>query len=84
MTAAAAAAARLKPSRSRIGAALRHMPMFRTRVNAIATTVVGGYFLYLSARVFSWSVVHAIWTLPPGAGTSICRAALSLMPSLAD
>ncbi len=75
MTAAAPTDARLTPSRYGFAGALRHAPMFRNRTNAIATVVVGGYLVYLAARVLGWAVVHAVWTLPPGAGASICRAA---------
>jgi len=49
--------------------------MFRDRSNAIATTVVGAGLAYLAFRGVSWAVVHAVWTLPPGADSSLCRAA---------
>ena len=48
---------------------------FESRTNAIATTVLGAGLAYLAFRFVSWAVVHAIWTLPQGASSSICRAA---------
>jgi general L-amino acid transport system permease protein len=50
-------------------------PMWRDRSNTIATVVLGGILLYLGFRFVSWAVVHAVWTLPPGADSSVCRAA---------
>jgi general L-amino acid transport system permease protein len=53
----------------------RRAPMLRDRTNVIATAVLGasiGYLVFLSAR---WAIVNAIWTLPPGAGSSVCRVA---------
>jgi len=41
-------------------AALRRLPMFRDRSNAIATTVVGAGLAYLAFRGVSWAVVHAV------------------------
>ena len=45
------------------------------RTNAIATLVLGGCLAYLAFRFVNWAVVNAIWTLPPDAGSSLCRAA---------
>ena len=49
--------------------------MFEGRTNVIATMVVGACLAYLATRVASWGVIHATWTLPPGAGSAACRAA---------
>jgi general L-amino acid transport system permease protein len=49
--------------------------MFRGRTNAVATTLLGVGLAYLALRFTGWAVVHAIWTLPEGAGSSVCRAA---------
>jgi general L-amino acid transport system permease protein len=49
--------------------------MFKDRANVIATMVVGACLAYLATRFVIWGVVHAIWTLPPGAGPAACRAA---------
>jgi general L-amino acid transport system permease protein len=49
--------------------------MFKDRANVIATTVVGACLAYLATRFVIWGVVHAIWTLPPGASPAACRAA---------
>jgi general L-amino acid transport system permease protein len=57
--------------------ALRRAPMFRDRPNAIATVVLGAGLAYFGFRFVSWAVVHAIWTLPQGASSSVCRAARS-------
>jgi general L-amino acid transport system permease protein len=54
---------------------LRRAPMFRDRTNVIVTTLLGASLAYLAFRFVSWAVVHAIWTLPPDAGSSLCRAA---------
>src|SRR6185503_14975076 len=55
--------------------ALRHRPMFRDRTNVIVTTALGAGLVYLAVRFASWAVLNAIWTLPQGAGSSLCRAA---------
>ena len=49
--------------------------MFKDRANVIATMVVGACLAYLATRLVIWGVVHAIWTLPPGASAAACRAA---------
>jgi general L-amino acid transport system permease protein len=49
--------------------------MFEDRANVIATIVVGACLAYLATRFVSWGVIHAIWTLPPGASVAACRAA---------
>ncbi len=49
--------------------------MFGDRTNAIATVVLGGGVAYLAFLFVSWALVNAIWTLPPDAGSSLCRAA---------
>lgn len=57
--------------------ALRRAPMVRDRTNAIATALLGGCLAYLAFRFVSWAMVNAIWTLPPGASSSLCREARS-------
>jgi general L-amino acid transport system permease protein len=57
--------------------ALRRAPMWQDRTNAIATLVLGGGLAYLAFRLVSWALVNAIWTLPPDAGSTLCRAARS-------
>jgi len=54
---------------------LRRAPMFRDRANVIATVVLGAGLAYPAFWLVRWAAVHAIWTLPPGAGSSLCRAA---------
>lgn len=58
------------------GAVDRPPPIVRGRANVIATIVVGAGLAYLAWRFLSWAVVHAVWTLPPGAGSSSCREAI--------
>jgi general L-amino acid transport system permease protein len=41
----------------------------------IVTAVLGVCFGYLAWRLVSWGAVHAIWALPPDAGSAVCRAA---------
>ena len=55
--------------------ALRRAPMWQDRTNAIATLVLGAGLAYLAFRFASWALVNAIWTLPPDADSSLCRAA---------
>jgi general L-amino acid transport system permease protein len=52
-------------------------PMRRDRRTVIATLALSGIVAYLGFKVVSWGVVHAIWTLPPGDESSVCRAARS-------
>jgi general L-amino acid transport system permease protein len=52
---------------------LRRLPMFRDRANVIATGGLAVLLTYLAVRFVNWAVVHAIWTLPEGAGASLCR-----------
>jgi general L-amino acid transport system permease protein len=59
----------------RLGRVVRRAPMFQTRANAIATAVLGGGLVYFAFRFVSWAVVHAVWTLPDGASSAVCRAA---------
>jgi general L-amino acid transport system permease protein len=56
-------------------AALRRAPMLRDRTNVIATIVLGLCAGYVAFRLVSWGALHAIWTLPSGQGSAICRAA---------
>jgi general L-amino acid transport system permease protein len=44
-------------------------------VNAIVTVLLGACCLYAGAAFLRWAVVHAVWTLPPGGDSSLCRAA---------
>ena len=55
--------------------ALRRAPMFRDRTNVIATSALGACLAYFAFRFVRWTVVNAIWTLPQGAGSSLCRVA---------
>jgi general L-amino acid transport system permease protein len=48
--------------------------MPQSGANAIATAVVGACLAYLAFRFVSWAVVHAIWTLPDGSSSAVCRA----------
>jgi general L-amino acid transport system permease protein len=48
--------------------------MFRDRRNLIATTVLGACIAYIAFWFMSWAAINAIWTLPQGAGSSLCRA----------
>jgi general L-amino acid transport system permease protein len=58
-----------------VSRAIRRAPMWRDRTNAIVTAVLGACLVYLACRFVRWAAVHAIWTLPSGAGSSLCRAA---------
>ena len=40
-----------------------------------STLVLGACLAYLAFRFASWALVNAIWTLPPDAGSTLCRAA---------
>lgn len=53
----------------------RRVPMFRARTNVIATLVLGAGVACLGYRFAVWAAVKAVWTLPPGADSSLCRAA---------
>jgi general L-amino acid transport system permease protein len=53
---------------------LRDAPMFRDRVNAAATCLLGAAALYLSWRFAAWAVIHAVWTLPDQSSAEACRA----------
>jgi general L-amino acid transport system permease protein len=64
----------MTPIMTRSARALRRAPMFRDRTNVIATTALGACLVYLAFRFVSWAVVKAIWTLPQGVGSSLCRA----------
>lgn len=50
-------------------------PLFRGRINVLVTVVLGGLLAYLGYRFLSWAVVNAIWRLPQGADSAVCRAA---------
>jgi general L-amino acid transport system permease protein len=69
--------ATMTPHAAAGAAGWREAPMFQGRANIIATTVVGALLAYLTWRLASWSVIDAIWTVPEGAGSSVCRAARS-------
>ena len=56
-------------------ARVRRAPLFSDRTNAIATILLGGGIAYLGYWFVRWAVVDAIWTLPPDADSSLCRAA---------
>jgi general L-amino acid transport system permease protein len=61
-------------SRDRLVRTLRRAPMLRDRTNAILTVTLGAGLAYLGFRFASWALFHAIWTLPQGADSSVCRA----------
>jgi general L-amino acid transport system permease protein len=63
-----------RTSMAGIGRSLRRAPMFRDRTNRIASVVLGTLLVYLACRFVRWAVLHAIWTLPPGVNSSLCRA----------
>jgi general L-amino acid transport system permease protein len=53
---------------------LRRAPMLRDRANMIVTAVLGTLIAYLALRSARWAIANAIWALPQGAGSSLCRA----------
>lgn len=55
--------------------ALRRAPMFQDRANGIASITLGACLAYIAFRFVRWAVVYAVWTLPPDAGSALCRAA---------
>src|SRR5262245_38590533 len=59
---------------ARLAASIRRAPMLRDRTNAIATAVLGVAALYAGFRFVLWSMVNAVWWLPPEAGAEACRA----------
>jgi len=65
----------MTPAPARLIDALRRAPMFRGRTNVIVTAVLGAGLAWLAFRFVNWALVNAIWTLPAGAGTAVCRAA---------
>ena len=54
---------------------LRRTPMVRDRANAVVTAVLGVAAMYFGARFVQWAVLNAIWRLPPGSTSALCRAA---------
>ena len=58
-----------------VAGTVRRRPLFRDRTNAIVTGVLGICVAYAAVRFLRWAVVNAVWTLPPGVDSSICRAA---------
>lgn len=48
-------------------------PMFRDRRNTIATVALGVCVSWIASRFASWAIVHATWTLPAAADSTICR-----------
>jgi general L-amino acid transport system permease protein len=50
-------------------------PMFRGRSNVLVSALLGGLLAYVGYRFLSWAVVNAIWRLPQGADSAVCRAA---------
>jgi general L-amino acid transport system permease protein len=45
------------------------------RSTAVVTILLGTAVLYFAFRFLNWAVVHAIWSVPPGTGSALCRAA---------
>ena len=60
---------------TRVARAVRRAPMFRDRTNAVATAALGAVLVYLAWRFGRWAVANAVWTLPEGADSALCRAA---------
>jgi general L-amino acid transport system permease protein len=50
-------------------------PRLRGRVNLVVTLLLGALLAYVVAQLTRWAVLDAVWTLPRGADSSICRAA---------
>jgi general L-amino acid transport system permease protein len=59
---------------TRSARALRRAPMLQGRSNVIATALLGVGVTFCLFRFLGWSLLHAIFTLPSGAGSSLCRA----------
>ena len=57
------------------GGPVSRAPMFRDRTNTIATIVLGALFVYVAYSFVQWAVVHAVWRLPDGASSLLCRDA---------
>ncbi len=53
---------------------LRGAPMLRDRRNMIVTAVLGTGIAHFVLRSARWAIASAIWALPQGAGSSLCRA----------
>ena len=68
-------ASNVQPPTARVADTVRRRPLFRDRTNAIVTAVLGACLAYAVARFLRWAVVNAVWTLPPGVDSSMCRAA---------
>ncbi len=52
--------------------------LFGSWPSALATVVFGALIIYWAVGFFSWAVLHAVWTVPQGAGgpdTTACRDA---------
>jgi general L-amino acid transport system permease protein len=50
-------------------------PLFRNRTNMVATAVLGACAVYAAVTFIRWAVLNAVWTVPPDADSSVCRAA---------
>jgi general L-amino acid transport system permease protein len=46
-----------------------------SRTTALVTILLGAPVLYLAFRFVNWALIHAIWSVPPGTGSAVCRAA---------
>src|SRR5262245_58127477 len=51
-----------------------HRSIRRSRANPIVTAVLVGASAYAATWLLRWAVLDAVWTLPPGADSSACRA----------
>jgi len=47
----------------------------RNSAAALATILMAAPLVYVTFRFVNWAAVHAIWSVPPDAGSSLCRAA---------
>jgi general L-amino acid transport system permease protein len=54
---------------------LKRAPMFRGRTNTWATIGLGAVLAYLLVAAVRWAIVDAVWALPLGGSSALCRAA---------
>ena len=51
--------------------------LFNSWLSGIVSVILGGLILWFAWTMFSWGVLHAVWTVPQGANgpdTSACQA----------
>jgi general L-amino acid transport system permease protein len=54
---------------------LKRLPMFCDWRNSVATILIGLASFYAMARFLNWAVLEAVWFLPDGQSSDVCRAA---------